>query len=848
MHMREDYRSIRTAFPTLLPGAMFILPLAVVCNAGTQALPRPTAPKTTASAGPMPGAKAPKSSAPQSGALPASAPQAPISPGSGGKEVFNVQFQETDIAQALQMLSIQGQRNIITGKNVSGTVTANLFDVTVTEALDVILKALDLRYEETGNFIYVYTREEWEQMQLARRKRESRRFSLEYLNPKDANEFVAPLLSDTGKVAYVGNVEKGIATDLGNVGEDTWAFQGMLVVNDYPENLQSIADLLADVDTPPTQVAVESTIVSTRVNEDNAFGVDFTVIGDVDFTDFVNPLGVVNNLIQGNNTPGAKGTDKLGFQPSNNQAQGISSTVGQTGKPGGLKVGVISDNVSVFLRVLDEVTDSLIIARPRVLALNRQRAQILVGERIGYLSTTSTQTTTTQTVQFLDTGVKLVFRPFIARDGSIRMELAPSVSEATLRSVTTDEGGGQIIPDEKTSEVTTNVRVKDGQTLVIGGLYQETTTMNRRQVPGIGDVPILGAAFRGQDDKIERREIIFLITPTIMKDAIAQVWGKEGIEFAEAVRIGAREGTLPFSRDRLTANHNQKALDAIAAGDTELALHHTESSLSLNHNQPEMNRLRHQLDETQPNRVFERDMMRSIMTKYMEAGGFAANQPASPPAAASDPLAEPVGAQSPEESVVPPTQTAAVPDEVDAGESEATSTSETSAQPMSEPAIAPMTEPATEPKLAAPEPLVLETSHPVDEHCDDAETNLANIALVESIIAQVDDAVFDAAETHSRVVIGPEDSMPGIESAEVASLGNVVGPFSFANVVESDVVVEASASNLSPNPLTTQGSKYFIEVFSTNQFLKPWFALLHRGSSDGHAYANASEPIQSNEP
>jgi type II secretory pathway component GspD/PulD (secretin) len=123
-------------------------------------------------------------------------------------ETFTVQFQDTDILQALQMLSMQGRRNIVASKGVSGTVTANLFDVTVMEALDVLLRANDLRMEEAGNFIYVYTREEWEDIAQSRLKKSSRNFPLEYLNAKDAGEFIAPLLSEAGKVSFVGDVEK----------------------------------------------------------------------------------------------------------------------------------------------------------------------------------------------------------------------------------------------------------------------------------------------------------------------------------------------------------------------------------------------------------------------------------------------------------------------------------------------------------------------------------------------------------------------------------------------------------------------------------------------------------------
>ncbi len=650
---------------------MFILPLAVACAAasgGQTAAPPSSRPNPAAGKAVAQAPKAAPSAARAASDAPRSLPgrqnapsekagdkQAQLQPTAADKETFTVQFQDTDIAQALQMLSIQGQKNIITGKNVSGTVTANLFEVTVQEALDVILKANDLRYEEVGNFIYVYTREEWDQMQQARRKRESRRFPLEYINAKDANEFVAPLLSEAGKVASLGAVEKGVAPDTTNAGEDSWAFQAMLIVNDYPENLQAIADLLADVDTPPTQVSIESTIVSTRVSESDAFGVDFSIIGDLSFTDFTNPLSAINNLITGNNTPGDKATDEKGFQPADNRGGGVSSTVGQTQGPGGLKVGVISENASVFVRVLDEVTDTVVLARPRVLALNRQRAQILVGEKVGYLSTTTTETSATQTVQYLDTGIKLIFRPFISKDNSIRMELAPSVSEAVLRQVTDRLGGGIVIPDEKTNQITTNVRVKDGQTLVLGGLFQEKTTTGRRQVPGLGDVPLFGAAFRGQDDTVERNEIIFLITPNIVKEALASAMGKEAQAFAEAVRVGAREGVLFFSREALSANQNQDAMEALAKGDTELALYHTENSLRINHNQPEMILLRSELDKSRPALTFERDMMKRIMQKQIDAAGATGAASAAKPPVQEDPLAKPAS------GTVSPTTTSAAP-------------------------------------------------------------------------------------------------------------------------------------------------------------------------------------------
>ena len=555
-----------------------------------------------------------------------------------GKETFNVEFADTDVVQALQMLAAQGRRNIVASKDVVGTITATLYDVTVLEALETIVRANDLRYEEVGNFTYVYSSAEWNSIQQARRKRESRRFTLEYLAAKDAVEFVTPLLSENGKVSFVGQVEKGYQPDLTMGGEDSWAHQGMLVINDFPENLETVSTLLSEIDTAPRQVSVESTIVATDVNEDDAYGVDFSILGSVDFSDFTNPGQVVNNLIGGNNTPGAKADGDKGFQPADNQAYALSSNVGQAARAGGMKVGVISENVSFFLRVLDEVTDTVVLARPRVLALNRQRAEVLIGERVGYLSTTTTETTSTQTVQYLDTGVKLVFRPFISKDDSIRMELSPSTSEAKYKTVTGAAGGGVEIPNEVTSTITTNVRVKDGQTLVLGGLFSEKTTITRRQVPYVGDVPVLDLLFNGYDNNVKRQEIIFLVTPTIMKDAVIAKWADEAEGFADAARIGAREGLLPFSREKMSVAQNQLALDALSSGDRERALYHVNNSLSINWDQPEMIRLRGQLDPSATD-DYDRDTLRFLLEKELGTPAPAAKPAAAAPARPGTPVA-----------------------------------------------------------------------------------------------------------------------------------------------------------------------------------------------------------------
>ena len=319
----------------------------------------------------------------------------------GGVEVddfdtFNIQVQDTELAQVLQMLALQSERNVIASRNVSAVISANLFDVTFYEALDAILKPNGFRWIEEGKFIYVYTQEEFARMQALDRKTESRMFELEHLSAQDAGEFANPLLSDRGKLSFIGQVEGGIEQQLDSMGADSWAKSAILVVNDYPENLSRIDELLDEIDTAPRQVVVDATIASVSVNEKDAFGVDFSLIGNLDVTKLINPLGPVTDMLRGSAAPpaGTQGAVPTPIYGGNDlPAYAAQSTPGNvSGGDHNFKVGLVAGDAAVFIRALDRVTDTMVLARPRLMALNRQRAQVLVGQRVAYLSTTSTDT------------------------------------------------------------------------------------------------------------------------------------------------------------------------------------------------------------------------------------------------------------------------------------------------------------------------------------------------------------------------------------------------------------------------------------------------------------------------
>jgi len=533
--------------------------------------------------------------------------------------IVELHVNDQDLAGILQMLSIQSQRNIVASKNVSARVTANLYGVTFYEALEAILNVNGYGFIEEGNFIYVYTLDEIAAIVKQNRNRVSKVVTLSYISSVDAAEFVKPLLSETGQIKTNGKTAGFPSLSDIPQGNEEYALSSSIVVYDFEENVAEIEALIKQIDTRPSQVLVEATILQTSLNEANAFGVDFAIVGDMSFSDFVQvggPLTGPNALIGGK-----AGTTAL---PADGGGGAISSTVGDTSNTGGAKVGVVTNNVAVFVKMLDEVTDSTVLSNPKLLALNRQAARVLVGRKVGYLNTTSTDTATTQTVEFLDTGTQLYFRPFVDNvNRTIRMELKPQVSEAVIRDVKNATGAALTIPDEITNELTTNVIVRDGQTIVLGGLFREATTATRRQWPVLGDIPIIGNAFRGREDTTQRSEIIFLITPTIVDDSFLNAAGERGRHKIDQARAGAREGTLKWSRDRITSQLNVEAEKLAAEGDREKALWKLERSLSLDAFQPEVIAMREKITGIKASHG-DRCMLDVIMRQ--EAGDAAKKQ------------------------------------------------------------------------------------------------------------------------------------------------------------------------------------------------------------------------------
>jgi type IV pilus assembly protein PilQ len=460
-----------------------------------------------------------------------------------------------DLASVLQMLSLQSQRNIVASQKVSGTVTANLYNVTFEEALTAILDSNGAGWRERGNFIYVYTNEELAAMETATSKPVTRVFRLFYSRATDLLPVIQPLVGNGGSVAASVAASIGLATSKEQAGGDTATQEDYLVVTAAPERLEQIARTIAELDSRPQQILIEATILRAQLNEDNALGIDFNVVGGVDFRNLASVSPGVTDLATGA-VPTARLED-TSFTTRTDFNDAIPE--------GGFTFGLISNNVAAFVRALEQVTDTTVLANPKVLALNKQRGEVIVGRRDGYLTTTVTQTAAVQSVEFLETGTRLIFRPFIGGDGYVRMEVHPEDSTGGITAAN--------LPFEQTTEVTTNIMVKDGHTILIGGLFREVTSAVREQMPILGNIPIAGAMFRNSRDTTQREEIIILLTVHVMKNADdMHAASIQAINDVERYRVGMRQGLQFHGRERLAQAHYRWALQHLECGRISKAL------------------------------------------------------------------------------------------------------------------------------------------------------------------------------------------------------------------------------------------------------------------------------------
>ncbi|QDV32054.1 Type IV pilus biogenesis and competence protein PilQ precursor [Planctopirus ephydatiae] len=492
-------------------------------------------------------------------------PQIPHGPdGPGGTvtsdEKFDLQVEQAELPRVLELLAQMAGINILTSPEVVGKVTVNLQGVTLEAALDGLLRTRGYLYQREGDIVFVMTAREAEARRLASRKVLTKIYQPNYINVKELQQLVQPILTPTlGKVSITSPSSVGIAENATDAGGDSLSQRDAILVQDYEEVINEIDRVIIEMDIPPLQVIIDAKILSVKLTDDMAFGVNLALLG-----------GDKNLAVTGN---GASIATSSGFPGGTGSiippgAQFLANTAG-------LKYGFIAGDITGFIRALESIADTSLVASPQIRALNKQRAEMIIGNRLSYKTLAFNSTQTIENVNFLESGTKLIIRPFIAPDGLVRMEVHPERSRAVINQSTG-------LPDQDTTEVTTNVMVRDGQTVVIGGLISEESTESIDRVPVLGAIPLVGAAFRNKSSRIERTELIVLITPRIVDEFAAAAEGDILQAATEERAAHFRDHLSPVNRNSLTRAHYERAAFYLQKGELMRARQHIDAALHQN--------------------------------------------------------------------------------------------------------------------------------------------------------------------------------------------------------------------------------------------------------------------------
>ena len=458
--------------------------------------------------------------------------------------LISMHTNELDVRQLLELISRRSGMNILVSPKVSGTITANFEKVTIQELLGSILKLADLVEKVEGGIHFIYSKEEIKDVAETAKKERivTKVYRLNYIRADELMVMISPFLSnDVGRKRFAtsANYQFGIsesstlstggagggaaaaavaaeaaalrpeereqssAAHSLSPGGASMASNDMVVIQDYESNLKIIDQIIQRLDVQPVQVLIEAVIISVELDLDKQLGVNFAVVDNLG-----QQLGTIG--------AGAVINSNVGFTPASVLTAAGKIASSATPDPNdfasptnGIKYGFISNNITGFIQALETVGSTKILASPRILVLNKQRAEIQLGYRLGFRSTvTQNIIGTTQQVQFLNTGTLLRLRPFVSSDDMVRMEIHPERSEGVRRS---DNRFAQ----PTLAELTTNVMVPNGATLVIGGLMEDDDNYTQTGLPGLSRLPILGYLFGTREKTDQRRELVVLLTPHI---------------------------------------------------------------------------------------------------------------------------------------------------------------------------------------------------------------------------------------------------------------------------------------------------------------------------------------------
>lgn len=420
--------------------------------------------------------------------------------GYAGRPVtFN--FQDVPVRTVLQLIADESNLNIVAADSVGGNVTLRLVNVPWDQALEIVLRAKGLDKRKDGNVIWIGPQQELASYEQAKEDAriaiETREETIsEYIQINYGNaEAIAKLLTENSKsgsggASAGGAQQRGFLSPRGSVSFDPRT--NTLLLIDIPKKVAEVKQLLLTLDRAVDQVMIEARIVVAQDSFARELGAKFGV-NDRYGVDSTNP-GVTRD-------------------------SGFNVNLPLSNPAGILNFSILGANTSldVELQALETKGRGEVISNPRVITSNQKAAVIRQGDEVGYVTTQASGTTTVPqaTVEFKEVLLELKVTPTITQDGRVFLDLG--VKKDEIKDFLSTPTGD--VPQIQKREVSTAVLVDDGQTVVIGGVYEFKNRDDVSKVPFLGDIPFLGALFKKSSKDMEKAELLIFVTPRILKPA-----------------------------------------------------------------------------------------------------------------------------------------------------------------------------------------------------------------------------------------------------------------------------------------------------------------------------------------
>ena len=415
----------------------------------------------------------------------------------GGEEDFSgrtisLNFQDISVRTVLQIIADYNEFNLITSDTVTGNITLRLDGVPWDQALDIILKVKGLDKRMQGNILMVAPSDE-----LAAREAKN-------LQAQQQVEELAPLYSEYIQINYakafeladlIKNEDTSILSSRGSVSVDERT--NTLLVRDTAKSIEDIKRMVNILDIPVRQVIIEARMVTVKDDLNEELGIRW---GVTDTDGEYSTAGSLTGANSASNGVVPDLADRLNVNlPVANPAGSIAFQIAR------LADGTILD---LELSALEQENKGEIIASPRITTANQKEAYIEQGVEIPYQEASSSGATATQ---FKKAVLSLTVTPHITPDNKIILDLA--VTQDTISEITSGQA-----PAIDTQRIGTQVLVSNGETIVLGGIYQQSIISSVSKVPVLGDIPYFGWLFRNTNNFNEKQELLIFVTPRIVTD------------------------------------------------------------------------------------------------------------------------------------------------------------------------------------------------------------------------------------------------------------------------------------------------------------------------------------------